>query len=62
MHCQLHLSLPGSYVEAIVASCLAAVGAAHVAAHTLQPQLPIRSLLQGQPRGQKGGLLVHPRP
>lgn len=62
LHVQLHLGLARTHVEAIIASCLAAVGPAHVAVHTLQPQLPIRGLFQGQPRGQQRSLLVHAGP
>ena len=59
---QLHLGLARAHVEAIIASGLAAVGPSHVAAHALQPQLPVRGLLQGQPRWQQRGLFVHAGP
>lgn len=61
LHVQLHLGLAGAHVEAIIASRLAAVGPTHVAAHTLQPQLPVRGL-EGQPRGQQRSVLVHTGP
>lgn len=62
LHVQLHLGLAGAHVETIIPSRLAAVGPTHVAAHVLQPQLPVRGLLQWQPRGQQRSLLVHAGP